>query len=313
MKGRAIRFLFATAVAWSVARALYLWPSRPAPAPPIAWAEPLPRAEPRTARPGVAAASRGHRRRALPAAPRRDDRPAPARPPPASPVPQPPGPPADATAVGGIAAAPPRTPRARAIRVSGWLLLRPDRGRGALAAGGQLGGSQAGIRATIPLAKTVALAVRASAPLGSAAGREAALGVETRLGALPVTLAIERRFGLARGAADRWALLAFGGASAHPIAPGVALDVYAQAGLVGAARPRAFADGAAVATVRLGRRGFAGIGGWAGAQPGLARLDLGPTLGLRLGPARVALDWRARIAGRARPAGNVALTLGADF
>ena len=52
-------------------------------------------------------------------------------------------------------------------------------------------------------------------------------------------------------------------------------------------------------------------------QPGAARVDVGPRLTLRLPQVgeggRIALDWRQRIAGDARPESGLALTLAADF
>lgn len=54
-----------------------------------------------------------------------------------------------------------------------------------------------------------------------------------------------------------------------------------------------------------------------GAQPGVERLDMGPELQVRLPlvpvAARIGIEWRERIAGRAAPASGPAITLGADF
>ena len=60
------------------------------------------------------------------------------------------------------------------------------------------------------------------------------------------------------------------------------------------------------------------LGGvWSGGQTGAARLDLGPRASLRVatGPAtsRLALDWRFRVAGNARPASGPTLTISAGF
>jgi hypothetical protein len=56
---------------------------------------------------------------------------------------------------------------------------------------------------------------------------------------------------------------------------------------------------------------------WGAAQPGAARLDLGPTLTADMrGDAtspRLALDWRQRVAGDALPPSGPALTLAVDF
>ncbi len=77
--------------------------------------------------------------------------------------------------------------------------------------------------------------------------------------------------------------------------------------------------------MRIGREGplthavglTLGAGAWGGAQPGTARFDLGPQAALRfpLGEAGfvLAIDWRLRVAGRARPGSGPTLTFGADF
>lgn len=53
------------------------------------------------------------------------------------------------------------------------------------------------------------------------------------------------------------------------------------------------------------------------AQPGVERLDIGPEIRLRLpvgqGGLRLSAEWRARIAGNARPASGPAITLITDF
>ena len=308
MKGRAIRFLFGTALAWAGVRAILLWPnwSPPAPRAPIRWAPPLlpvvqaGAPQPLRARPVLIAAARAR----MPGSPEPVE---------VTAEPQAPtDPPPDAAAPPEETAAPfaPLPTRRRRVAMSGWLLVRPDAARGGLAAAGQLGGSQVGVRATLPLSGELALAGRLSAPLSGTAGREAAIGLDWRAGAL--TLAVERRVGLAPGQPDRWAVLAFGGANAR-VAPELALEAYGQAGMVGARRPQAFADGAAILSRRVGAHGFAGAGAWAGTQPGAMRVDIGPTLGVRFGRKRLSLDGRARIAGRARPGSGLALTLGADF
>jgi hypothetical protein len=60
-----------------------------------------------------------------------------------------------------------------------------------------------------------------------------------------------------------------------------------------------------------------GPGAWAAAQPGLARVDLGPQASFRLPLAgrnvTVAADWRQRLAGNARPGSGPTLTLATDF
>ena len=60
---------------------------------------------------------------------------------------------------------------------------------------------------------------------------------------------------------------------------------------------------------------LSGKGG--GAQPGVERVDIGPEMQIRSPlpniPARIAVEWRERIAGRAAPSSGLAITLAADF
>ena len=79
----------------------------------------------------------------------------------------------------------------------------------------------------------------------------------------------------------------------------------------------AFVDGAARLGVPIARDLSIGVGAWGAAQPGAARIDVGPQMSYRL-PAfgetvRLAADWRIRIAGDARPVSGPALTLSTDF
>ncbi|MDP3675865.1 MAG: hypothetical protein Q8R44_12355 [Novosphingobium sp.] len=107
---------------------------------------------------------------------------------------------------------------------------------------------------------------------------------------------------------------------------GIEGDVYAQAGYAGApfgskrgATP--FFDVQAVADRSLASAGPAelrlGAGAWSGGQEGAARLDLGPRASVRvdagLARSRLALDWRFRVAGNARPASGPTLTFSAGF
>ena len=58
----------------------------------------------------------------------------------------------------------------------------------------------------------------------------------------------------------------------------------------------------------------AGFGIWGGAQPGLARLDVGPRVTMRVrNNIKVHFDWRQKVAGNARPGSGPALTLAGDF
>ncbi|MGK6322863.1 hypothetical protein ACMGDM_07225 [Sphingomonas sp. DT-51] len=145
------------------------------------------------------------------------------------------------------------------------------------------------------------------------AQREAIGAIEWRPRALPFHLLVERRVGLA-GLRGGWGLGAAGGVSALTPARGISLDGYAQAGaIVGRG---GYADGAVSLERRIAARGPAtlqlGVGAWGAAQRGAERLDLGPTVTLRLGPARATLAWRGRVAGDARPGSGAALTIGLD-
>lgn len=75
-----------------------------------------------------------------------------------------------------------------------------------------------------------------------------------------------------------------------------------------------FVDGAVAVTRPLFGKYSGGFGIWGGAQPGLARLDVGPRLTMRMRKnVKVHLDWRQKIVGNARPGSGPALTLAGDF
>lgn len=203
-----------------------------------------------------------------------------------------------------------------------WVLARGGDGTGSLASGtALLGGSQAGARllyrVTDDVAAPVSLSARLSSPLRRR-GAEAALGVEWQpITRLPVRVLAERRQRVSGDGRSAFALLAHGGISERPVGREFRLDGYAQAGMVGARSRDLFADGA-VTLVRPLASGLAvGAGAWGGAQPGAARLDIGPRLTTTFaaagGRARVSLDWRFRVAGDASPASGPSLTVGAGF
>ena len=204
--------------------------------------------------------------------------------------------------------------------ISAWAFVR--RGTSApLAAGGLLGGSQTGARLAYRLnrdpVRPLALSVRLSAPLQRASGAEAALGVDWKpVRRLPVHLLAERRQALGREGRSAFAVTLYGGVSDSPAGP-FRIDAYAQAGIVGARSRDGFADGSLRISVPLGGRVRLGAGAWAAAQPGLARLDLGPQAALRLPVAgrsvTLAADWRVRVAGNAEPGSGPTLTVATDF
>lgn len=210
--------------------------------------------------------------------------------------------------------------------LTGWLYLRsgavtaPD----AIAAAGQLGGSQAGMRVGYGFGASgrARLYGRATLAVRRPEQRELALGLAfAPVAHWPVDVAVEQR--IAAGKEGRTALAAMvsGGVADVALPHGFRLEAYGQAGVVGARRRDGFADGAIVVDRRLGsdetsplRLGALAAGA---VQPGAARVDVGPRLTLRLPEvgegSRIAVDWRQRVAGDASPESGVALTLATDF
>jgi hypothetical protein len=204
--------------------------------------------------------------------------------------------------------------------LSAWAFVRQG-DSAPLAAAGLLGGSQAGARLAYRLngesGRPLALSVRLSAPLRRTAGAEAALGVDWRPSRrLPVHVLAERRQALGHEGRSAFAVTLYGGVGDARLGPFRA-DGYAQAGIVGARSRDPFADGSLRLSLPLGDRARLGAGAWAAAQPGVARLDLGPQAAVRLPIAgrsvTVAADWRVRVAGNAEPGSGPTLTLATDF
>lgn len=197
---------------------------------------------------------------------------------------------------------------------SAWLAARSGAGL-AVAPGGQLGGSQAGVRLVWLLdpKRRVSLFGRFVTPL-SGPGKEATLGVEWQPTRAPVRLIAEQRFVVDGGRGGPGVAVVAG---LDRDVAGFRLESYGQAGVIRRDRAEPYADGALRATRRIGH-GFAiGAGMWGAAQRDAARFDLGPSATLAVPVAghdfRLALDWRQRVAGNARPGSGVALTLGSDF
>lgn len=195
--------------------------------------------------------------------------------------------------------------------------------RGALAPGGQLGGSQAAARLAYQVddAGRLAVAARVDSSLRSTHRAEIGAGVDLiPVPGTPLRVSVERRVAVGRDGRNAWSAYAAGGFY-RAVAERVELDGYAQAGVVGAKRRDLFADGALRASHRTGiGRDLdlrLGAGAWGAAQPGAARLDLGPraavTARLARLPVTLALEGRMRVVGRARPGSGVALTLATDF
>lgn len=203
-----------------------------------------------------------------------------------------------------------------------WFLARGGTGLGG-PYGGQLGGDQAGARIaySIDHARHVAIVGRIASPLAGV-GREAAIGVEWQPTRLPVRLVAEHRFAIDGGGGGP-AIGIVGGAGPVPIGAGFRVEGYAQAGIIGRDGVIGYGDGA----VRLTRpitaaaprrvQLDAGAGAWGGIQPGAERLDIGPTVAVRVPVVgrtiRLAVDWRERVGGAARPGSGLALSIGTDF
>lgn len=210
--------------------------------------------------------------------------------------------------------------------LGGWLYLRGE-AMGApegIAAGGQLGGSQAGLRLAYGFGDSGRLRAygRATMAVRQPEQRDLALGAAfAPVPRLPFDIAVERRIAIGSEGRSALAAMVTGGVSEVALPAGFRLDAYAQAGVVGARRRDGFADGAVVVDRRLGRdeRAILRLGALAAGavQPGAARVDIGPRLTVRLPDvgkgSRIALDWRQRVAGDARPESGLALTLASDF
>jgi hypothetical protein len=200
--------------------------------------------------------------------------------------------------------------------VSAWLLARRDRGGPTLAPGGMLGGSQAGARVGYRLGGGLSVGALFHAPLRRTGGAEIAAGLDWQpVAAIPIHVRAERRQALGRSGRSAFALSVHGGLSRR-LPRRLRLDLYGQAGAVGARARDLFADGAARLSAPLGPVEIS-AGAWGAAQPGAARLDAGPGISYRLpvrgANVRIEAGWRFRLAGDAMPRSGPALTLGADF
>lgn len=199
---------------------------------------------------------------------------------------------------------------------SAWMVARPGTGLGAAPGAGQIGGSQAGLRLAYMLLpeKRVAAFARVSAPL-QGKGAEGAVGLEWQPTRAPIRLVAEQRFGL-DGTRGGTGLGVIAGID-MPVPADFRLEAYGQAGAIRRARIEPYADGAARATRIVaeggGMRLSLGAGAWGAAQRDARRLDIGPSAMLGVRNLRLALDWRQRVAGDARPGSGPALTIGGDF
>ncbi|MGB3166256.1 MAG: hypothetical protein WBA68_05700 [Alteraurantiacibacter sp.] len=208
-----------------------------------------------------------------------------------------------------------------------WALLRDGSASQIFAATPNYGRSQVGAVLRYDLAPRSGhapqLYLRATSALEGAREREAALGIAARpLRDLPIRLAVEARLAeTASSTETRAAAYAVSEFPAVTLPYGASGEAYVQAGYVTGDFASGFVDGQARIIRPVARtedfRLEAGAGAWGGAQRGAERLDVGPTAAMtfRLGPAsaRVAADYRFRVAGAAAPASGPALTVSAGF
>lgn len=210
--------------------------------------------------------------------------------------------------------------------LGGWVYLRGGAlvAPGGIAAASQLGGSQAGLRLAYGFGDSgrVRAYGRATVALRRPEQRELAFGwAFAPVAHWPVDVAVEQRAAVGKEGRTALAAMVSGGVGDVVLPHGFRLEAYGQAGIVGARRRDGFADGAIVIDRPVGsdessplRVGALAAGA---VQPGAARVDVGPRMTLRLPDvgegSRIALDWRQRIAGDARPASGFALTLASDF
>ncbi len=202
--------------------------------------------------------------------------------------------------------------------------FRDSASRGLRSVAPQLGGSQQVLTGRLALSRDGRWAVQGRVIGAGNRTRpdEAALAIIVQpLRAVPLHLVAERRVALAAGGRNATALYATTGASAALPDPAWRADAYGAAGVVGLRRGDSFAEGSARLTRTIASTGGVTVEGggasWGAAQPGAARVDIGPTLTVRGTRSELAssvtLDWRHRIAGNARPASGPAVTLSVGF
>ena len=191
---------------------------------------------------------------------------------------------------------------------------------------GQYGGSQAGAILSYRLVDKpmpeVALYGRLSTALGPISQKEIALGTRIHpLKNLPFALHAEQRFDPSSGSDASTAVYVAGGTGPDRILGKFALETYAQAGYVVGQDETYFFDGSATLQRPIAKLGPSklsfGPGAWAGGQRGVTRVDVGPraafTIPLGTTSARIAVDWRLRVAGDALPGSGAAITISTGF
>ena len=215
-----------------------------------------------------------------------------------------------------------------------WIFARPpapatdpkSRNGGTTIANGQYGGSQIGAILSYPILTeadpVLAVYGRVSAALTPFAQEELALGARIHpVHNLPFSFHAEQRLSADSGRNRGAAFYVAGGTGPEPVVEKITLETYAQTGYVLGDDETYFFDGSATLQRPITESGpkklSVGAGVWAGGQRNIARLDVGPradfAVPLGTGSARLAIDWRVRVAGDALPASGVAITLSTGF
>ncbi|MGB5484101.1 hypothetical protein [Parasphingorhabdus sp.] len=190
----------------------------------------------------------------------------------------------------------------------------------------QYGGSQIGAILSQPILATegsdLAVYGRFAAAVAPLAQEEIALGVRLHpIQNLPFSVHAEHRFSAGSDGNRGSALYVAGGTGPDHIVEKVALETYAQTGYVLGDNETYFFDGSATLQRLISesdqKKLSVGAGVWAGGQRNIARLDVGPRadfiVPLGTGSARMAVDWRVRVAGNARPKSGMAITVSTGF
>ena len=226
---------------------------------------------------------------------------------------------------GSEAAKPAQQHRNDRWRLDTWLYLRGGAplplGTGVRPA--SYGGSQAGSLLSYRFSEQVSGYARATDALIDNGETEVAAGLAVKpVPRLPVTVHAESRFtSFPEGTAIRTATFVATGFDRFALPIGFEAAGYGQAGFVSGRFTTAFADG----SVRVRRNLIehdllnlsAGAGVWGGAQKGVSRVDVGPTVEIDTDVARTGVrlsaDYRFRIAGNAQPASGPTLTILTSF
>lgn len=211
-----------------------------------------------------------------------------------------------------------------ASRLSGYAYIFGRTNSGdANALGGRYGGSQAAVQLAYRINPTQKAVIDATFRAQSAlsdSDREIAAGVRFKPSEkFPLAIVAERRFRPSNP--DGYALYVAGGKSNIPLPANFKINAYGQAGVSTAGRDTLFFDGQIIAEKSVHKNEsieiLAGGGAWAGGQRGAQRIDIGPSVSIKLSKGkknyRISGDWRERIGGDASPNSGAAITLSTDF